>query len=112
MSVYVLQLENGKYYVGYTEKPIYERINEHKNNRGAKWTKLHKYVATLMQKPGDTKLETVTTLEMMAKFGWQNVRGGTYTKINMTNMPPDLREYLTCTKCNDTGHLDEECEMA
>ena len=41
MYIYILELENNKYYVGKTINPDF-RIDSHFNNSGSSWTKLHK----------------------------------------------------------------------
>ena len=38
-QVYVLRLRNKKWYVGYTERGSIDRILEHIEKKGAKWTK-------------------------------------------------------------------------
>ena len=40
VSVYVLKLEQNKYYVG-VSKNVYKRIQEHFNSNGSQWTKLY-----------------------------------------------------------------------
>ena len=39
--IYVLELENKKYYIGKTTNPIY-RLGKHFNNSGSEWTKKYK----------------------------------------------------------------------
>jgi predicted GIY-YIG superfamily endonuclease len=44
-SLYALELEGGKYYVGITAyKDVTIRFNQHLNDKGAKWTKRYKPV--------------------------------------------------------------------
>ena len=44
--VYILKLENGKYYVGKTNNPEY-RLNNHFNENGSAWTKKYKPIKIL-----------------------------------------------------------------
>ena len=79
--LYVLKLENEKYYVGITYNLNF-RYAQHCQGHGAKWTKLHKPV-------GITEVRTQATLgsenevvhEYMTKYGKANVRGGSYCQV-------------------------------
>jgi hypothetical protein len=51
--VYVLRLEEGKYYVGWTGD-IRRRIEEHFDGRGASWTRLYPPLEVLLIKIGST----------------------------------------------------------
>jgi hypothetical protein len=42
--------------------------------------------------PGGRKEEDEITLEMMAKFGWWNVRGGSWCAVEMNSCPKALME--------------------
>ena len=84
---YVLQLADGKFYVGMTYN-LNQRYAEHIQGRGAKWTRLHRPVRILSVEVGD--LEYEVTLRLMREKGWQNVRGSKYCKIDMTAPPPEL----------------------
>ena len=62
MAVYVLELEDEYYYVGWSSDPS-TRIAEHFLARGgALWTKLHTPVRVLSVTPGGQELEDPTTV--------------------------------------------------
>ena len=83
--VYVLELNNGKYYVGMTTQRYAEgRIDQHKNGfYSAQWVKKHGYKSTMqVHDLGRTtyieaeEVETRLTFDMMKQYGTDNVRGG------------------------------------
>ena len=84
--VYILELENDKYYVGYTEN-FDSRMISHFGGNGSKWTKLHKPIAILKVSRGCKIDEDKKTIDMMIKYGYQNVRGGRYCKCEMLKEP-------------------------
>ncbi len=86
--VYVLKLTNGKYYVGLS-KNVDKRFDMHRNGKGAKWTKLYTpiriiervatpYYSYKLAGP----LEDKKTIQLMKKYGKENVRGGIYCAVN------------------------------
>ena len=89
MSVYTLALEDENYYVGYSTDPE-TRIATHFLGRGAQWTRLHRPVAVLNVRPGDTALENLTTIALMTRMGWERVRGGRYSTLQLPCMPRPL----------------------
>lgn len=95
--IYILQLEKGKYYVGYTERKDGERFNEHFSGKGSAWTKLYKPVQVTEWRPGTLADENHVTLETMDKFGWWNVRGGKWCSVNMETPPTELFKSATVT---------------
>ena len=98
--VYTLLLEDDCYYVGFTQDPQV-RICSHFLGAGSKWTILHKPIDIISIKPGDTLLETLTTLSLMIKYGYERVRGGSYTNIDMKKQPACLakaKHYATYYK--------------
>jgi len=84
--VYTLELENNKYYVGYTEN-FDSRMISHFGGNGSKWTKLHPPISILEVSRGDKNDEDKKTIQMMIKYGYQNVRGGKYCKCTMIKEP-------------------------
>ena len=82
--VYVLNLEGGNKYVGYTSNPE-ARINAHFNGTGAKWTQKHEPISVHhMQRVSDVqyakKLETIIYTNMKNYHGTDKVRGAGHTR--------------------------------
>ena len=85
---YALELRGNKFYVGITYN-LNQRIAEHTQGDGAKWTRLHKPTGKILGvRVGDHEKEM--TLSLMRDKGWQNVRGAGWTKIDMYNKPKEL----------------------
>lgn len=80
--VYVLQLENNKFYIGYTTK-LSQRISQHCLGSGAKFTQLHKPVNVISVQEGNEYLEEATTVLYMNKYGWEHVRGSKWCAIDL-----------------------------
>ena len=103
--VYVLQLENEHWYVGWSAD-VQTRLCSHFLGAGAKWTQLHKPVAVHSVRPGCTLLETLTTLALMCKYGWEKVRGGSYCTIEMLKPPACLakaQHYASYKTADNSG---------
>jgi predicted GIY-YIG superfamily endonuclease len=73
MNVYILELKDDKYYVGLTSD-MSHRYKSHCRGRGSSWTKEHSPIKIISIEEGDKYLERKITLEMMKKYGWENVR--------------------------------------
>ena len=86
MAVYVLELEDECYYVGFSTDPS-TRIAEHFLGRGALWTKLHPPKRVLSVTPGGRELEDPTTILTMLQYGWRRTRGGSWCSPEMTAIP-------------------------
>ena len=84
--LYALKLKHGRYYVGFTGKVNpYNRIMEHVEGEGAKWTQLHKPIEVLeVRDAGSITLTQVKALERnltwayMNLYGVNKVRGGIF----------------------------------
>ena len=84
--VYVLELEGGRYYVGWTEC-VMRRLDEHFTGEGSLWTKAHKPVAVLKVFKGTREDEKQTTIRMVHEKGFDYVRGGPWCKLEYKTVP-------------------------
>ena len=95
--LYVLLLEQNKIYVGRSERPVGVRFLEHFQHNGAKWTKMYRPLQVLEVRSGrgdsEKEDEDELTLEMMAKYGWWNVRGGSWCQVEMETCPSALLKW-------------------
>ena len=82
--LYVLKLENNKYYVGITSKSPDSRYAQHVNGfAGAAWTRKHKPIAMhykkdlgITDKSRAEAYENKVVRRYLNKYGINNVRGG------------------------------------
>ena len=116
-QVYVLRLNNGKYYVGESDD-VPRRVWIHENGSGSAWTKKYNMIEQIEP---ITKLqpffsELLETLEMMNLYGIDNVRGSMFTnpfilspyeKVVAAQLYCELKGY--CRKCGYSGHYISSC---
>lgn len=113
--IYALELNEGKYYIGKTERPDI-RFSQHFSNIGSVWTKRYPPVLIREIIPNcDTYDEDKYTLKYMKEFGIENVRGGSFTQIEL---PQETRSVIQkmllsssdlCFKCGKEGHFAKDC---
>lgn len=113
--IYILKLKEGKYYIGKT-KNIEKRWNEHLSGEGSGWTK--KYKPTFLMKIIVSTSyfdEDKYVKEYMAKYGIENVRGGTYSNIVLDDnsilvLEKEIRHSQNlCTRCGRNTHFIKDC---
>ena len=114
-KIYVLELERGRYYIGRSE---YEdlRLIQHSRGKGAAWTSKFRPISILEIRQCKSPFEEdMVTKEYMAKYGIDNVRGGSYVKIVLDSIQIDAitRELLSvsdaCKSCGMSGHFIDDC---
>jgi cellular nucleic acid-binding protein len=114
-KLYVLALERGKYYVGRSEyKEL--RLIQHSTGKGSAWTsKFHPVSIVEIRECKSPFEEDMVTKEYMAKYGIDNVRGGSYVKIVLDSIQLEAitRELLSvsdlCKSCGKSDHFIGEC---
>lgn len=105
IKIYVLKLENNKYYIGQS-KDSKNRLKYHfKGKLSSDWTKKHKPIEEIeLIDTGFTEineamyLENSITINYMKKYGWRNVRGGDYCTIDEEKL-----RFLLCNN-SDLGN--------
>ena len=82
--IYILKLENNKYYIGKTTNPKF-RIENHFNSNGSEWTKMYKPLKLIeLISDCDDYDEDKYTRIYMDKYGINNVRGGSFSSIELS----------------------------
>ena len=110
--LYVLELFGKKYYVGLSDQ-FARRLAQHIRGEGSKFSKLHGFRACVlsMDVPDHmaNRLENDMTCYLMARFGWQNVRGGDYVRcINDDEtywLPPAFKKLFATGSAADVLKL-------
>ena len=115
MRLYVLELEGGKYYVGKTHN-LQKRFQQHVDGEGSLWTRKYAPLAIASSVALDGPLhEDRVTKELMHKHGIDNVRGGSYCRIDLDDaqhqaLTTELRSAEdTCFECGRPGHFAAQC---
>eukprot|EP01050_Picozoa_sp_SAG11_P006943 SAG11_NODE_562_length_8523_cov_38.875356_2_plen_120_part_00 len=81
-----LKLEEDKYYVGMTYN-FNLRYAQHECGEGSRWTRKYKPVEVVEIIPNSGgEVENLKTKKYMEKYGWHNVRGGYWCKMEYKMM--------------------------
>jgi len=132
-AIYVLRLEKNKYYIGKSTN-LQKRLKQHFKGRGATWTRLYHPIEIYeIRRNCDVFDEEKITLQYMKRYGINNVRGGSYSRIQLDKYELNqvvriirssedrcyvcgsLEHFakscnkLFCTNCKHNGHSSEDC---
>jgi predicted GIY-YIG superfamily endonuclease len=114
--IYTLQLENEKYYIGKTSN-LQFRLDSHFNSNGSAWTRKYKPIKVLESIPDcDDYDEDKYTIKYMEKYGINNVRGGSFCEIKLSdNNVITLKQMINsvtdkCYICGKDDHFANACK--
>jgi predicted GIY-YIG superfamily endonuclease len=89
-GIYVLALENNKWSVNYSSN-MKKATDDMLDTGTTKWTQTHKPLHVSKIFPGLFMDEVNDiTLDLMKQYGWENVRGGSWSMVNMKTAPEEL----------------------
>ena len=121
-TVFTLELEGGKYYVGRSES-VDRRLREHYAGEGTEFTKLHRPLAeqqvekvSCKSKDEATAVVAKRTLELMSEKGIENVRGSQHSRINLGEKTKKALQHEidvlknNCYECHEPGHMAQSCK--
>ena len=115
--IYSLKLQSGKYYIGKTESPNF-RLEDHFVSSGSAWTNKYKPISIYQLIPDmNDHDEQRITQDYMNKYGIDNVRGGPWCKIGLSNEEKLFIQKLLdgendkCYQCGSTDHFAKDCKM-
>ena len=110
-----LKLKEKKYYIGKT-KNIEKRWNDHITGNGSGWTKKYKPISLITTVLSTSYFdEDKYVKEYMSKYGIENVRGGTYSNIELDDncisvLEKEIRHSKNlCTRCGRDTHFIKDC---
>jgi predicted GIY-YIG superfamily endonuclease len=114
-QIYILKLREGKYYIGKT-KNIEKRYESHLIGEGSGWTKKYRPLSLVKTIKSSSQFdEDKYVKEYMAKYGIDNVRGGTYSNVVLDANSIELLEKEIrhsknlCTRCGRDTHFIKDC---
>jgi predicted GIY-YIG superfamily endonuclease len=115
MVLYVLKLEHDKWYIGKTNN-LEARIQQHIDKKASSWTREYPITSVEEIIEDDTSIAEDTLVKRyMFKHGVNNVRGGSYSRKELTpEQIESLRqEYRSatdaCFSCGSRNHFANEC---
>uniref|UniRef100_A0A6C0C9M2 CCHC-type domain-containing protein n=1 Tax=viral metagenome TaxID=1070528 RepID=A0A6C0C9M2_9ZZZZ len=114
-NVYILKLTDDKYYVGKSNDPS-QRYLDHATESGSAWTRKYKPLEIeKVIKNASHFDEDKCVKEYMSLYGIDNVRGGTYSSVRLTNaqkglLTQEIRGAKDCCfRCGRDNHFADKC---
>lgn len=110
MFVYVMKLVDNKYYVGSAKK-----LTNFCETVTSGFTSLYKPISVLstieLENRSDISYRTIYTLKYMQKYGIDNVRGGGYSEVNITQSSRDFINHFLSHLPNLSDEDDNNMEV-
>jgi hypothetical protein len=114
MSIYILKLSGGKYYIGKSTN-VNKRYEQHLAGK-VSWTAKYKpeSIVSIIENPSPFDEDKITK-EYMNMHGIDNVRGGSYSLVNLSDSQKDhLQKEIwgangLCLRCGRGSHFINDC---
>ena len=114
-NIYILKLVDNKYYVGKSDN-VEKRFIDHIKGYGSAWTKKYEPIKIEEIITNASKYDEDKYVKIyMEKYGFDNVRGGAYSSIdlNVDQLNALQLEFTSaldlCTRCMRIGHFINSC---
>lgn len=115
-NIYVLRCIDNKYYIGKTKLDNDTIFRQHKNDKSRVFTNKYPPIDLIEFFQSDNLLEEDnTTKKYMIMYGIENVRGGSYTKLELEDWQIKSLEHEfksasnCCFRCGEKGHFAKDC---
>lgn len=95
LQTYTLYLTNGKYYVGCSKNPKF-RIEQHRQSN----TSRSSISNVVWNGPGDFNTENIITIQLIDKYGVNNVTGGAFIDSTLSQYSTMFKEFNTIITIN------------
>lgn len=115
VTIYVLHLTQGKYYVGKTTDTDLQ-LGDYIDYVESTWTKMYKPIAIIALRRNQTDEDLDKhTIKMMTDYGIENVRGGSFSHVELTQ--EDMNTITKginssenrCFFCHNSTHFIRDC---
>lgn len=118
MYLYVLLLEDRRYYIGRSQNPKI-RIQSHVDGTGSFWTRKYKPSGLIENRKIDDPFEEdIQVLKYMERYGIDNVRGGSFSELVLSRETLSIIQKMIrgandlCFKCGERGHFSNDCSQS
>ena len=113
--IYIIQLEQGKYFIGGTHNPEFN-LHRHFDPTGSKWTLTYSPISIMYLITDCDEYDVDKYVrKYMDQYGIDNVRGGSFCEVDLPESSIALLNKMkdinnkTCSKCKQNGHYSEYC---
>lgn len=114
-NIYILKLQDNNYYVG-KAKDVNKRFQQHISGNGSSWTKKYKPIEIVKVINNCSPFEEDKQVkELMSLYGIDKVRGGSYSKIELTSEEKEILQKEIwgakdlCNRCGNSNHFIKDC---
>ena len=109
-NIYVLKLQENKYYIGKTYKQIKERFNEHCKGQGSAWTRKFQPIEVIEQYIDVNEFEEDKMLDLLKEIRDTHARGIYWIFKQLNGKPQEALGIIDCEHNRIYYHYSGEVE--